>query len=493
MHLSALLDFDAVPRDTDDAVSVLVDLTAPEREEDTGRPPATLQVVLDRSGSMGGGRLDGAVRALLSLVERLAPSDNFGLVSFNNQARVEVPCGPLEDKARVRRLISGLHASGGTDLSSGLLRGVQETRRAGADRGGTLLLISDGHANQGVTDHDLLRQVAADAYSHGVTTTTLGYGLGYDEELLGAVADGGAGSALFAEDPDTAGGLIAQEAEYLLAKTAQAVSLRVPSGPPLRSVSVVGEMPSHQLADGSVVVELGDFHSGERRRLLLRLEVRGLSAPGTVAALEVAYADPTTLDTRTVSLSVELDVVARDAAEERVPRPEVRAEEVLQRAQTAKRRASEAMRRGDRFGAAGLLEEARTDLADHMPAAPAGAGAAAAPPEVLAQMEELRRMAGMTRTGDTSRVSKSLYASQAGYSRKSGRQRPVTAQDGGERAGGDGKQAERDRTGGSGTRDGASGHGQGSGRGRRGRLIRGQQTDGGRPTPDEGAPPPREA
>ncbi|MEV6817181.1 VWA domain-containing protein [Nocardiopsis dassonvillei] len=508
MHLTALLDFDAVPRDTDDAVSVLVDITAPEREEDTERPPATLQVVLDRSGSMGGGRLDGAVRALLSLVERLAPSDNFGLVSFNDQARVEVPCGPLEDKARVRRLISGLHASGGTDLSSGLMRGVQEARRAGADRGGTLLLISDGHANQGVTDHDLLRQVSADAYSHRVATTTLGYGLGYDEELLGAVADGGAGSALFAEDPDTAGGLIAQEAEYLLAKTAQAVSLRVPSGPLLRAVSVVGEMPSHRLADGSVVVELGDFHSGERRRLLLRLEVSGLSAPGTVAALEVTYADPVTLASRTVSLPVGLGVVAQDAADERVPRPEVRAEEVLQRAQTAKRRASEAMRRGDRFGAAGLLEEARTDLADHMPevlAGAAGARAAAPPPEVLAQMEELRRMAGMTRTGDASRVSKSLYASQAGYSRKSGRQRPGAAQDGGQRVGGDGDRAEQGPTGG-GARDGASGPGQGSGpeaggggpgrgsgRGRRGRLIRGQQTDGGRPTPDGGAPPPQES
>lgn len=86
MHLSALLDFDAVPLDTDDAVSVLLDITAPAREEDAERPPATLQVVLDRSGSMGGGRLHGAVRALLSLVDRLAPSDNFGLVSFNQQA-----------------------------------------------------------------------------------------------------------------------------------------------------------------------------------------------------------------------------------------------------------------------------------------------------------------------------------------------------------------------------------------------------------------------
>ncbi|WP_047869508.1 VWA domain-containing protein [Nocardiopsis sp. RV163] len=516
MHLTALSDFDAVPRNTDDAVSVLVDITAPEREEDTERPAATLQVVLDRSGSMGGGRLDGAVRALLSLVERLAPSDNFGLVSFNDQARVEVPCGPLEDKARVRRLISGLHASGGTDLSSGLMRGVREARRAGADRGATLLLISDGHADQGATEHGPLRRVAADAYSHGVATTTLGYGPGYGEELLGAVAGGGAGSALFAEDPDTAGDLIAQEAEHLLAKTARAVSLRVPPGPLLRAVSVVGETPSHQLADGSTVVELGDFHSGERRRLLLRLEVSGLSAPGTVAALEVTCADPVTLASRTVSLPVGLGVVARDAADERVPRPEVRAEEVLQRARTAERRASGAVRRGDRLGAAGLLEEARTDPAeDQMPEAPAGAAgarAAAPPPDVLAQMEEPRRTAGTTRTGDASRVSKSLYPSQAGYSRRSGRQRPGAAQEGWQRAGGDGDRAEQDPTGG-GAREGASGPGQGSGpeaggggpgrgsgRGRRGRLIRGQQTDGGRPTPDGvrpapdgGAPPPRES
>ncbi|MEE2038240.1 VWA domain-containing protein [Nocardiopsis sp. CT-R113] len=454
MHLSALLDFDAVPLDTDDAVSVLLDVTAPEREEDTARPPATLQVVLDRSGSMGGSRLDGAVRALLGLVDRLAPSDNFGVVSFNEQARVEIPAGPLTDRAETRRRIRALRAGGGTDLSSGLLRGVQEARRAGGDRGATLLLISDGHANQGVTAHDLLQQVASDAYAHGVTTTTLGYGLGFDEALLGAVADGGAGSALFAEDPDTAGGLIAQEAEYLLAKTAQAVSLRIPVGPRLRAVGVVGEMPSHRLPDGSVVVEFGDFHSGESRRLLLRLEVPGLSSLGTVTvtALEATYVDPATLTTYTATLPVTVNVVPGEQAASRVPRPEVRTEESLQRAQTAKREAGEALRRGDRDTAADILDRARRDLGG-----PAGSGGPAgygapAPPEVAAQSAELGLMAERARTDDASRTSKTLYASQSGYSRKRGR-----------------GQAPADASG----RDG---------------VIRGEQTDRGRPAPDP-APP----
>ncbi|MFI6574223.1 VWA domain-containing protein [Nocardiopsis sp. NPDC050513] len=415
MHLSALLDFDVVPLDTDDAVSVLLDVTAPEREADTERPPATLQVVLDRSGSMGGGRLRGAVEALLALVDRLAPTDNFGLVAFDTQATVEVAAAPLTDRAEVRRRIAALTAHGGTDLSSGLLRGVQEARRASGGRGATLLLVSDGHANQGVTDHDLLRQVAADAYGHGVSTTTLGYGLGYDEALLGAIADGGAGGALFAEDPDTAGGLIAQEADYLLAKSAQAVSLRVPSGPHVRGVEVLGEVPSSTLPDGSLMVELGDLYSGESRRLLLRVEVPGVSELGTVAVttLEAVYVDPATLTTYTVTLPITVNVVPGDEAAGRTPAPEVRTEEALQRAQTAKRRAGEALRRGNRSEAADILDEARRNL----PAPPPGS-AAHADPQVNEQADELARMARRARRDNASRTSKSLYASQSGYARR---------------------------------------------------------------------------
>ncbi|CAL9554424.1 hypothetical protein SUDANB121_04521 [Nocardiopsis dassonvillei] len=436
MHLSALLDFDAVPLDTGDAVAVLIDITAPERAKDTRRPKATLQIVLDTSGSMHGGRLDGAVKALQGLIDRLDPSDDFGLVTFDTQARVVVPCGPLADKAAARRTVGALRAGGGTDLSSGLLRGIQEARRAGGERGATLLLVSDGHANNGVTDHDLLRQVAADAYGHKVTVATLGYGLGYDEALLGAVSEGGTGSALFAEDPDTAGGLIAREAEYLLAKSAQAVSLRIPAGEHVRSVDVVGEMPSHRLPDGSVMVELGDFHSGEERRLLLRLEVPGVPSLGTVTltTLEATYVDPETLTTYTATLPISVNVVPGDEASGRVPRPEVRTEEALQRAQTAKKRASEALRRGDRGEAARLLDEAGRSLEDlggpdapdfldgpQAPGGRPGAAPGAPPPPAAAQAMELRDMARMAREDDLSRAAKMTYASQSGYTRQRGR------------------------------------------------------------------------
>ncbi|MFC7648618.1 VWA domain-containing protein [Streptosporangium lutulentum] len=190
MHVAAHLDLDVVPLDEADEVTVLLKITAP-RAPVTERAPATLQVVLDRSGSMRGHRLDGAKQALLALVDRLDPTDNFGVVTFESSARVEVAAGPLTDKQAVRRGVAAIASAGSTDLSSGLLRGIQETRRASADRGATLLLISDGHANAGIVDHGLLAEITRNAYGNGVVTTTLGYGLGYDEHLLATVADGG--------------------------------------------------------------------------------------------------------------------------------------------------------------------------------------------------------------------------------------------------------------------------------------------------------------
>src|SRR4051794_27344910 len=238
MHITAHLDVDMVAVETDDEVSVLLELAAPaaSTSDEAQRPPATLQVVLDRSGSMAeDDRLGGAKRALLALVDRLDPTDNFGVVVFDEQALVVVPAGPLNDKDAVRRAIADLHVGGMTDISSGYLRGLQEARRVCGDAGATLLLISDGHANQGVTDHDQLRGIARQGHGRGVSTATLGYGLGYDEELLGAIADGGTGDALFAEDPDTAGKLIAGQAEGLLSKAAQAASMTIRLREPVSS------------------------------------------------------------------------------------------------------------------------------------------------------------------------------------------------------------------------------------------------------------------
>src|SRR5215213_880590 len=156
MRLNTQLDVDLVAVESEDRVSLLLELAAPQADAAKPRAPGTLQVVLDRSGSMAGERLDAALRALDSLITRLDPSDRFGLVCFDDEVQVTVPAGPLVDKDAVRQLIAGIYSGGMTNLSSGYLRGLQEVSRVAGDDGATLLLLSDGHANQGVVDHDAL-------------------------------------------------------------------------------------------------------------------------------------------------------------------------------------------------------------------------------------------------------------------------------------------------------------------------------------------------
>src|SRR3954468_3958627 len=213
MHLTAHLDLDVVAHETDDQLSVLIELAAPELPTDTTRAPSTLVVVLDRSGSMAGDRIEGAKTALLALVDRLDPRDRFGLVTFDDHVDIVVPAGPLTDKLAVKQAIGGVYDRGSTDLSAGYFRGLQEARRVAGDTGATVLLISDGHANAGICDPGQLGDVARKAHADGITTTTLGFGLGYDERLMSAIAAGGSGNELFAETADEAVKYLAGEVD----------------------------------------------------------------------------------------------------------------------------------------------------------------------------------------------------------------------------------------------------------------------------------------
>ena len=377
MNLNALLDVDVVSVEAEDQVSLLLELVAPERDAGSQRPPGTLQVVLDRSGSMGDGRLEAAKEALEALIARLDPADNFGLVIFDDQVQVAVPAGPLTDKDRVRALIRGIWPGGMTNLSGGYLRGIQEARRvAGANGNGggsTLLLLSDGHANQGVTDHGELNTIAATAQGHDVSTSTIGVGLGYDEELMSTVALGGGGNTHFAEQGDEAGAAIAAEADDLLEQVVQAASLVIRPTGDVSGVRLYNDLPATAIEDG-IMVELGDFYSGEQRRLLLEIDVPAMPELGLaqVCELELGYVDVATLATETVTIPVNVNVVPGDEAAGRVANPTVRSEVAFQSAQRAKREAAEAMRRGDPDQAKGIWLQAAGDLDHHAPAARAG-------------------------------------------------------------------------------------------------------------------------
>jgi Ca-activated chloride channel homolog len=361
MKLSAHLDLDVVALEQSDELTLLVELTAPSPAGTAPRAPAALQVVLDRSGSMAGDRLEGAKHALLALVDRLDPTDAFGLVAFDDDVQVVVPAGALSDKHAVKHAIAGIHPGGCTDLSAGYLRGLQEAQRVAGASGATLLLISDGHANAGVTDPGQLGQVAAQAHGKNVTTTTLGFGLGYDERLLDALAKGGQGVNLFAEEADSAGALIAEQVDGLLDKVAQAASMHIRMTPHVQALAVLNDLPV-QTVGGGVTVELGSFYAAETRKLVLRFRVPGIAALGLceIATLQLTHVSLPDLLQHVTELPVHVNVVPGDQAAGRIPDPVVRSEALFQDAQKSKREASRLMSE-QRYGEASQMLNSTAD------------------------------------------------------------------------------------------------------------------------------------
>ncbi|RFS82257.1 VWA domain-containing protein [Actinomadura spongiicola] len=349
MRVNAYLDVEIVAHETEDELSLLMEIEAPEPSgERTERPAGTFVVVLDRSGSMGGGRLAGAKTALSTVVDRLDPSDNFGVVTFDHEVEVVVPAGPLRDKAAVERAIEGVTCRGSTDLSAGYLRGLQEARSVAGPTGATVLVVSDGHANVGITEAGALGAIAAGAREQNVTTSALGYGLGYDEAIMSALAREGLGNELFAEEPDTAAQLIVGEVDNLLDLVAQAASVLIRPSARVRAVRLLNELPSSAGPNG-VRAELGGFYAEERRKLLVVLEIPAISALGLaeVATLEFTWVEIPTLKEHTVTVPVHVNVVPGDEAAGRIPDPVVRTEVAYLRTQQAKRRASAFLSQGD--------------------------------------------------------------------------------------------------------------------------------------------------
>jgi Ca-activated chloride channel family protein len=363
MHVCAHLNVDVVALERDDEITVMLDITAPAMDVDQARPAATVQVVLDRSGSMSGERLEAAKLALMRLVDRLEPTDNFGVVAFDDDASVVVAAGPMTDKASARMAIAGVCAWGGTNLSAGYFRGLQEARRVCGPAGATLMIVSDGEANEGIIDPEQLAGIAARAQQQAITTTTIGIGLGYDELLLAAISTGGAGNHAFAEGADDAGPVLAREVAGLLSKTVQAATLRVTLAD---AVSItLDEVDRPMLIQGRVATaELGDLWAGEQRKLMLRFTVPAVAALGLaqIASLELRYVALPDLREEVITLPISVNVVPADLAAGRVADPKVVVESLFQGAQIAKRSATLSLRLGDAEQAAVTFGDAAKAL-----------------------------------------------------------------------------------------------------------------------------------
>lgn len=428
MKLNAKLDVDVLALQQDDEVTCLLTFEAPISADIADRPGETIVVVVDRSGSMRGRPLDAVRSSLHALLDRVKPQDTFGVVTFDDTAAVAVPARPIRDHhvPTVHALIEGIASGGSTDLSGGYLLGLAEARRNLGATGATVLLLSDGHANAGITDPVQVGGLAARARDERITSSTIGIGSGYDETLLNEVATSGSGSHRFALTPDDAAAVVSEEAGDLLSKAIVNAFVRIkPTDPAL--LGAIGTLHDVRRwietdADGHqvIVIPLGDLYAGETRELLVHFAVPALAALGhqLLAEFTIDYVTLPDLVAQTITWPMAVNVVPGDEASGRVPDPSVTTARLLAEATRAKKEATEALRLGDSDTASRLMSEQSDRLGAAMLGIPASAPDSA---ELRARLgeeqEQLDKLARGAREQDAFRSRKSFMEDVAMESR----------------------------------------------------------------------------
>jgi Ca-activated chloride channel family protein len=347
-------------------VGVLVTL---EGEAAVRRPPINIALVLDRSGSMAGMPLDAAKDAAARFAAFLTPADRLSVVVFDDAVRTIFGPAPAGTPAAAVA-IAGVSAGGSTNLSGGWLKGARLVGEGLVEGTNRVVLLTDGQANVGIVEPHKLLGLARDGAGRRVSTTCIGFGPGFNEDLLEPMAREGGGNYWYVESADQMAGIFEGEIEGLVALAAQNVEVEVRlAHPRVAGVSFLQSYPVIPTGEGAWRVALHDLYAGSPRALGLVFHVEDVRELGKVALGEVRVEADVVTEAGIEHRVTVMPVLANLDGEDRV---EPAVEQTFLRFQAARAR-EDAVRRadgGDFVGAAASLRDAVSALA----AAPPGAG-----------------------------------------------------------------------------------------------------------------------
>lgn len=277
-------------------VYILVDAT-PSTSMARLQMPLNLSLVLDKSGSMQGKKIQNLRDAAKRAVDRLGPQDTISIVAFSDRKYLIADSQPVVDREALKRQIDRIRDGGGTAISGGMSQGVLELEKAlGPDRVSRMLLLTDG---QTFGDEDACKKLGKRAGDKGIVVNALGLGDDWNENLLDDIAAASGGVADFIDSPEKIEPFferVVKSMQDTVIQNAQMV-LRLANGITPRQVWQVLPMISNlgyrPLSDRDVQVALGELEKGQPRSLLVELLV-GARPAGRyrIAQAEISYDVP---------------------------------------------------------------------------------------------------------------------------------------------------------------------------------------------------------
>lgn len=354
--------------------TLIVRIKASDSATHTGqrRAPVDLAFVLDRSGSMAGEELRLVKEAVSVAAGYLRDEDRAALVVYDHDVDLLQPLAPTTPRMKtgIRLALQGVDAGGSTNLSGGWLAGcdqlataLNEPDRSSAIRIRRTLLLTDGHANVGITDPTELTKHAHELRKRGISTTAIGVGDGFNEVLLSGMVEAGGGNFQYVRHSGELHAFFQEELGELLTIVAAGFSLTLtlPHGVRAR---LVNAFPVDRNGK-QITVSLRDFAPDAEVILVFDVTVKpGARGATHVASIQAAWSDPAS-DQR-VSYDQPLppiQLVDRAAVESTPSDPDVAAQAAVERSQAMHREAMRLDREGRYAESRARLQEGASLLA----------------------------------------------------------------------------------------------------------------------------------
>jgi Ca-activated chloride channel family protein len=248
------------------------------------RAPINLSIVIDRSTSMQGQRLDQVRTATLAILSELTPRDRASVVAFSDHAELIVSPQQAREMSSARARLSLLQAGGGTEIGQGLKLGLSQLRRNYIHDGvNHLILLTDGRT---YGDEDLCLQLADIAASNGIVINSIGIGADWSDRLVDEITSRTGGDVKFLDSPRTIVSFLQESFERLGRVYASRMRLdgNLAQQADLRSAFRL--LPEPMPLSDSLPILIGDLGREGRIQILLELIIHPI---GKLGDLDLAH------------------------------------------------------------------------------------------------------------------------------------------------------------------------------------------------------------
>ncbi|MCB9032639.1 MAG: VWA domain-containing protein [Chitinophagales bacterium] len=274
------------------------------KNEKVERLPLNISLVIDRSGSMSGDKIKYVKEAAKFVVNNMSKDDILSIIIYDDQVEVLQEAIKVENKQLIINKINQITDRGSTNLTGGMLQGYTQVK-ANYKTGyvNRVLILSDGLANQGITDPTEIQKIVQKKNTEdGISISTFGVGNDYNEDLMTAMAEFGAGNYYFIDSPDKIPSIFEKELKGLMSVVAQNANLKIELPTNVELVKVYGY--KYNFSNNTIDINFRDVFSEEQKGVLIKYRVKNEAGKSLEFKTALNYDDASSYKNENINLSI---------------------------------------------------------------------------------------------------------------------------------------------------------------------------------------------